>query len=306
MEPKITVIGAGNVGASAAHRLAVMGFEDLVLVDAIAGVAEGKALDLSQSMSAEGLGARISGGSDMAMSAGSDIVIITAGMKRKPGMSRSDLLMKNASIMEAVASGVKEHAPDAIVIVVANPLDVMTWVCRKVTGFNRSRVIGMAGLLDSARFSLFAARAIGVSALDVHAMVLGGHGDSMVPLLSSASVNGVRLADLLSREELDALVERTRKGGAEIVGLLKTASAFYAPGACAANMAAMVAGNTRRLIPASICLEGEYGMTGVAIGVPLVLGSGGMEKIVEIELPTNEIDALRSSADAVRQDIDKL
>jgi malate dehydrogenase len=301
MVNKITVVGAGNVGATAAQRVAEKELaRTVVMVDVVEGVPQGKGLDQSQSAPIEGFDARVVGTNGYEETAGSDIVIITAGIARKPGMSRDDLLNTNAGIVKQVAENIKRTSRDAIVIVVSNPLDVMAWVAKEVTGFPRERVIGMAGVLDTARYRAFLAEAIDVSVRDIHAMVLGGHGDTMVPLISYTTVSGIPVTQFLDRGRLDAIVDRTRNGGAEIVKHLKTGSAYYAPSAGAVEMAEAIVKDNKRVLPCSAWLEGEYGMRGLFLGVPCKLGRRGLEQIIEVELTADERTALGKSADAVR------
>ncbi len=300
---KVGVVGAGNVGGAVAHRLAVRGAADVVLVDVAEGLAEGKALDLAQSMAVEGSGSRISGGTDMGLLRDCDVVVITAGIPRRPGMSRDDLLATNAGIVKGVAGSIRELAPRAVVIPVTNPLDVMTYLAWKVTGFEKARVVGMAGVLDAARFAHFIGAELGASVEDINAMVLGGHGDSMVPLPRHTTVAGVPLPELMPPEHVSALARRTRDGGAEIVKLLRTGSAFYAPGAAAAMMAECVLAASDRLMPASAILDGEYGERDLALGVPVILGAGGIRRVVELPLSAEEKAALGKSAAAVREGI---
>ena len=299
---KITVVGAGNVGATTAQRLAEKELaRQVVLVDVIEGVPQGKGLDIWESAPIEGFDTRLIGTNDYAASEGSDIVVITAGIARKPGMSRDDLLNTNAGIVKQVSEHVKRSSPNAILIVVSNPLDVMSWVAMKTTGFPRERVIGMAGVLDTARYRSFIAEALGVSVRDIQAMVLGGHGDTMVPLLSYTSVSGIPVTQLLDKAKLDAIVERTRTGGAEIVKYLKTGSAYYAPSAAAVQMCEAIAFDQKRILPCAAWLEGEYGMSGLFLGVPCKLGRAGLEGILEVTLTDEERQALEKSAEAVRE-----
>jgi len=300
---KVGVVGAGNVGATVAQAAALRLQCDVALVDIADGLAAGKALDLSQAMSVEGKSARIEGGTDYALLADSSVVVVTAGVARKPGMSRDDLLAINAGIVKGAAEEIKKRAPNAVVIVVTNPLDVMTWLAWKITGFPAARVMGMAGVLDSARFSCFISRELGVSITDVSAMVLGGHGDTMVPLPRYTTVSGVPITDLMSAETIAKLSQRTRDGGAEIVALLKTGSAYYAPGGAAAMMAECVLLGTRRLLPAAAVLDGQYGERDLCLGVPVILGAGGVEKIIELPLSPDEKTALKKSAESVHQGI---
>jgi malate dehydrogenase len=299
---KITVVGAGNVGATTAQRLAEKELaRQVVLVDVIEGVPQGKGLDLWESAPIEGYDTRLIGTNDYGPSEGSDIVVITAGIARKPGMSRDDLLNTNAGIVKQVAEHVKNSSPNAIVIVVSNPLDVMSWVALKTTGFPRERVLGMAGVLDTARYRSFLAEALDVSVRDIQAMVLGGHGDTMVPLLSYTSVSGIPITQLLDQAKLDAIINRTRTGGAEIVKYLKTGSAYYAPSAAVAQMCEAIAFDQKRVLPCAAWLQGEYGQTGIFLGVPCKLGRAGLEKILEVSLTDDERAALAKSADAVRE-----
>ncbi len=304
---KLTVVGAGYVGMSCALLAAQKELAaEIVLIDVLAGRAQGIALDLSQMGAIEGFGARVTGTGDPAATAGSDLVIVTAGLPRKPGMSRSDLLETNGRIVHEVGAYIRELSPEAVVIVVTNPLDPMVHLMRVATGFPARRVIGMAGVLDAARFSWFIAEATGTSVQDVDAMVLGAHGDSMVPLSSFCTVNGVSLPALLPRERIDALAERTRAGGGEIVELLKTGSAFLAPAAAAVSMAAAIMGDQKRLLPCACLLNGEYGLEGLYMGVPAVLGAGGVERIVEIPLDTESRIALHKTAGAIAKDVELL
>ncbi len=298
---KITVVGAGHVGATAAQRLAEKELaREVVLIDVIEGVPQGKALDQWESAPIEGFDSRVIGANDYGPAAESDLVIVTAGIARKPGMSRDDLLRTNVAIVKSVSEEIKQCSPDAIVIVVSNPLDVMAWVAKEVTGFPRHRVVGMAGVLDTARYRSFLAEALDVSVEDIQAMVLGGHGDTMVPLISYTTVSGIPVTQLIDGSELDAIVERTRKGGAEIVGYLKTGSAYYAPSAAAVQMAEAIAKNKKRILPCAAWLEGEYGFEGLYLGVPCKLGAAGLVQIVEVELSRDEQAALKQSAEHVR------
>jgi malate dehydrogenase len=302
MVNKITVVGAGNVGATTAQRVAEKELAGtVVLVDVVEGIPQGKGLDQWQSAPIEGFDSRIVGTNGYDETADSDIVIITAGIARKPGMSRDDLLNTNAGIVKQVSEQVKKTSPKAIVIVVSNPLDVMCYVAKEVTGFPRERVLGMAGVLDTARYRGFLAEALDVSVRDIQAMVLGGHGDTMVPLISYTSVSGIPVTQLMERAKLDAIVDRTRNGGAEIVKHLKTGSAYYAPSAGAVQMAEAIVHNQRRILPCAAWLDGEYGMKGLFLGVPCKLGRNGLEKIIEVELTADERAALAKSAEAVRE-----
>jgi malate dehydrogenase len=301
MVNKITVVGAGNVGATAAQRVAEKELARIVvMVDVVEGVPQGKGLDQWQSAPIEGFDSRVVGTNSYDESAGSDLVIITAGIARKPGMSRDDLLNTNAGIVKQVAEQVKKSSPDAIIIVVSNPLDVMCYVAKQASGFPRERVIGMAGVLDTARYRAFLAEALDVSVRDIQAMVLGGHGDTMVPLISYTSVSGIPVTQLMDRAKLDAIVDRTRNGGAEIVKHLKTGSAYYAPSAGAVQMAEAIVRDQKRILPCSAWLDGEYGMKGLYLGVPCKLGRKGLEKIIEVDLTSDERSALEKSAEAVR------
>ena len=299
---KITVVGAGNVGATTAQRLAEKGLaRQVVLVDVIEGVPQGKGLDIWESAPIEGFDTRLVGTNEYAASEGSDIVVITAGIARKPGMSRDDLLNTNAGIVKQVSEHVKSSSPNAILIVVSNPLDVMSWVAMQTTGFPRERVIGMAGVLDTARYRSFIAEALAVSVRDIQAMVLGGHGDTMVPLLAYTSVSGIPVTQLLPKATLDAIIDRTRNGGAEIVKYLKTGSAYYAPSAAAVQMCEAIAFDQKRILPCAAWLQGEYGQSGIFLGVPCKLGRAGLEQILEVTLTSDERAALAKSAEAVRE-----
>lgn len=298
---KITIIGAGNVGATAAHWAASRGLGDILLLDVVEGVPQGKALDLLQAGPVDGFANRITGSNDFADLAGSDVVIITAGLARKPGMSRDDLLAKNVAIVKSCAEQVAQHAPDCVLIVVTNPIDAMVYTAFKVTGFPRERVIGMAGVLDSARYRTFLAEALGVAARDVNALVMGIHGDNMLPLIRLANVAGVPVTDLLSAEELAAIVSRTQHGGAEIVNHLKTGSAFYTPGLAAVEMAEAVLTDSKRVLPCAAYMEGEFGFSGCFLGVPVVLGNKGVERIIQFKLTAEEQAAMADSETAVRK-----
>ena len=299
---KITVVGAGNVGATAAQRLAEKELaRSVVLLDVIEGVPQGKALDQWESAPIEGFDTRVVGANDYTPAAGSELVVVTAGIARKPGMSRDDLVRTNADIVKQVSLEIKRHCPDAIILVVSNPLDVMCWVTKQVTGFPRERVIGMAGVLDTARYRAFLAEALDVSVEDVQAMVLGGHGDTMVPLVSYTTVSGIPVGQLLDRAKLDTIVERTRNGGAEIVAFLKTGSAYYAPSAAVTQMVEAIALDKKRILPCAAWVQGEYGVSGVYLGVPCKLGRRGLEQVLEVKLSADEQAALKKSADAVRE-----
>jgi malate dehydrogenase len=299
---KITVVGAGNVGATAAQRIAEKALaRTVVLVDVIEGVPQGKGLDQWESAPIEGFDTRVVGANDYQAARGSELVVVTAGIARKPGMSRDDLVRTNADIVKQVSQQIKQHCPNAIVLVVSNPLDVMCWVTKQVTGFPRERVMGMAGVLDTARYRAFLAEALDVSVEDIQAMVLGGHGDTMVPLISYTTVAGIPVTQLLDKQTLDKIVERTRNGGAEIVALLKTGSAYYAPSAAVTQMAEAIVQDKKRILPCAAWVQGEYGMSGVYLGVPCKLGRGGLEKILEVKLSPDEQAALTKSAAAVKE-----
>jgi malate dehydrogenase len=302
MVNKITVVGAGNVGATTAQRVAEKELaRRVVMVDVAEGIPQGKGLDQWQSAPIEGFDARVLGSNGYDETADSDIVIITAGIARKPGMSRDDLLNTNAGIVKQVSESIKQSSPNAIIIVVSNPLDVMCYVAKEVTGFPRERVLGMAGVLDTGRYRAFLAEALDVSVRDIQAMVLGGHGDTMVPLISYTSVSGIPITQLMPKEQLDAIVDRTRNGGAEIVKYLKTGSAYYAPSSGAVQMAEAIVNDQKRILPCAAYLQGEYGMEGLFLGVPCKLGRGGLEQVIEVQLTDAERSALSKSADAVRE-----
>jgi malate dehydrogenase len=303
---KVTVIGAGNVGATTAQRIAEAGLADVVLVDIVDGLPQGKGLDLAEAAPVVSHDARVIGTNDYDATAGSDIVVVTSGLARQPGMSRDDLLAKNAGIVRAVVREAASRSPEAILIVVTNPLDAMCHVAMDASGFPRERVIGMAGVLDSARFRTFIAGELGVSVADTHAFVLGGHGDTMVPLPRYSTVAGVPITELLPADRVNALVERTANGGAEIVALLKTGSAFYAPAAAVAEMVEAVLLDRKRVLPCAVQLNGEFGAEGLFVGVPVVLGRAGVERVFEIELTTDEREAFDRSAAAVKELVDKL
>lgn len=299
---KITVVGAGNVGATAAQRVAEKELaREVVLIDIVEGIPQGKALDQWESAPVEGFDSRVIGTNGYEEAAGSGIFIVTAGIARKPGMSRDDLLNTNAGIVRDVCQNIARVAPDSIIIVVSNPLDVMCYVAKEASGFPRERVIGMAGVLDTARYRSFLALELDVSVEDIQAMVLGGHGDTMVPLISYTTVSGIPVTQLISQERLDAIVQRTRTGGAEIVQYLKTGSAYYAPSAGAVQMAEAIVKDKKRILPCAAWLEGEYGMEGLFLGVPCKLGRNGLEKVLEVELTDEERAALEKSAQAVRE-----
>jgi malate dehydrogenase len=304
MRPKVTVVGAGNVGASCALRLVDKEMADVVLVDIVEGVPQGKALDMAQAAPIEGSDVRVIGSNDYEPSANSDIVVITAGSPRKPGMSRDDLLLGNAKIMKACVEQAAKYSPDAILIIVSNPLDAMCHVAYKTSGFSKNRVIGMAGVLDTARFRCFLAEAADVSVEQVSAFVLGGHGDTMVPLARFTNVAGIPISELIDSETLDKIVDRTRNGGAEIVKHLKTGSAYYAPSSAAVEMVESILKDKKKILPCSAYLEGEYGVKGQFLGVPVKLGAKGIEQIIEVQLEPDEQAALNKSAAAVKELVD--
>ncbi len=304
--PKVTVIGAGNVGATTAQRIAESGLADVVLVDIVEGLPQGKALDLAEAAPVVGHDMRVTGTNDYADTAGSDVIVVTSGLARQPGMSRDDLLAKNAGIVRSVVSQAAKVSPNAILIIVTNPLDAMCHVAYDVCGFPKNRVIGMAGVLDSARFRSFIAMELNVSVENIHAFVLGGHGDTMVPLPRYTSVGGVPVTEMIPAARLEELVTRARNGGAEIVALLKTGSAYYAPAAATWQMVDAILGDRHRILPCAAYLQGEYGQDGLFVGVPVQLGRGGIEKIVEIELTEEEQAAFGRSAAAVRDLVDTL
>jgi malate dehydrogenase len=301
MNQKVTVIGAGNVGATAAQRLAEKELCDVVLIDIIEGVPQGKSLDLTEAAPIEKHDAHLTGANAYDASAGSDIVIITAGIPRKPGMSRDDLISTNAGIVKTVTREITALSPDSILIIVSNPLDAMCHVAYEASGFPKERLLGMAGVLDSARFRAFISMELNVSVENTHAFVLGGHGDTMVPLPRYSTVAGIPITELLSEDRIDALVDRTRNGGAEIVGLLKTGSAYYAPASAAVEMAESILKDKKKILPCAVYLEGEYGINDLFIGVPVKLGTGGAEEIIEITLTKEENAALQNSAAAVQE-----
>jgi malate dehydrogenase len=299
--PKITVVGAGNVGGTVAQRLAEKDAYEVVLVDIVPGIPQGKALDITQAGPVCGYSTRVVGTNGYDETAGSSIAVITSGIPRKPGMSRDELLATNAKIVRSVVQELVSRSPNIILLLVTNPLDAMVHVARQVSGLSKSRVLGMAGVLDTARLRSFVAEELHVSGTDVQAMVLGGHGDTMVPLVRQTTVAGTPITDRLSQERLAALIKRTQDGGAEIVGLLKTGSAFYAPSAAAVDMVESIMNDQKRVLPCAMLCEGEYGLKGVIVGVPVTLGRTGGESIVEYDLTTEERRALQASADAVRE-----
>jgi malate dehydrogenase len=304
MRKKITVVGAGNVGATVAHRLADKQLGDVVLIDILEGVPQGKGLDLLESGPIEGYDVRIKGTNDYGDTANSDLVVMTAGFPRKPGMSRDDLLKANFDVVKGTIQKVAQHSPNCILIVVTNPLDAMVQTAFKVSGFPKHRVIGMAGVLDSARYRTFIAEALNVSVRDVEGLVLGGHGDTMVPVPSYTTVAGIPISHLMPKEQLDQIIARTRKGGGEIVALLKTGSAYYAPSAAVAQMVDAIFNDRKKILPCAAYLEGEYGINGLFVGVPVKLGAKGIEEIVQIKLTAEEQAALQKSAAAVKELVD--
>ena len=300
---KVAVIGAGNVGATCAFVLAERKVGEVVLLDIYEGFAKGKALDMSQGGRVLNYDGRVTGTKDYADIADSDVVVVTSGFPRQPGMTREDLIGKNADIVSQVGEGIMHHAPNSVVVMVTNPLDLMTYHMQKVTGFEHNRVVGQAGILDSARMTHFIARAVGCSNEDVQAMVLGGHGDTMVPLPRYTTVNGIPVSQLLSEEEIGAICQRTASGGGEIVKLLEKGSAFYAPGSAAAIMAEAIIEDRKRVLPCSTYLSGEYGMDDIYIGVPVVLGKNGVERIIELELAENELESLQGSGSFYKEQL---
>ncbi len=308
---KIALVGAGNIGGTLAHLAGLKNLGDVVLLDIAEGTPQGKALDLEQSSSVEHFGGHISGTQDYADIKDADVVIVTAGVARKPGMSRDDLIAINTKVMKSVGEGIKQHAPNAFVIVITNPLDAMVWVMREVTGFDHAKVVGMAGVLDSSRFACFLAEELNVSVESIHTFVLGGHGDTMVPLSRYSTVAGIPLPKLvemgwLSQSKLDEIIQRTRDGGAEIVGLLKTGSAFYAPASAAIAMAESYLHDKRRILPCAAWLTGEYGVNNLYVGVPCIIGKNGVEQVVEIDLTDDERSAFDSSVAAVKGLVDSI
>jgi malate dehydrogenase len=302
---KIALVGAGNIGGTLAHLIGLKELGDVVLFDIAEGLPQGKALDIAESTPVEGVDAAYAGGNDYSVIAGADVVIVTAGVPRKPGMSRDDLIGTNAKVMAAVGEGIKAHCPDAFVICITNPLDAMVWVLRELSGLPHTKVVGMAGVLDSARFRHFLAEEFKVSVQDVTAFVLGGHGDTMVPLVRYSTVAGIPLPDLVklgwtTQERLDSIVQRTRDGGAEIVGLLKTGSAFYAPAAAAVQMAEAYLKDQKRVLPCAAWCDGVFGLDGLYVGVPVVLGADGVEKVVEIEMNAEEKAMFDKSVESVK------
>lgn len=306
MQAKVTVIGSGFVGGTTAYGIVRKDLADVVLLDIIEGIPQGKALDIMQAAVVEGFNRKIIGSNNYEDIAGSDIVMVTAGVARKPGMSRLDLIKKNAGIIKDVTENIVKYAPESIILMVTNPLDVMTYQAFRISGFNHKKVLGQAGVLDSARFSYFISSELGVSVDTVSAMVLGSHGDSMVPIPRYTTVSGIPVTELLSEEVIEKLVERTRNGGAEIVSLLKSGSAYYAPAASVVNMVEAILEDKKVVLPVSAYLEGQYGLSDIYIGVPVKLGSGGIEEVIELQLNKDEKEALYKSADIYRQSIKNL
>jgi malate dehydrogenase len=304
MRKKITVVGAGNVGATVAHRLADKQLGDVVMIDILEGIPQGKGLDLLQSGPIEGYDVTIKGTNDYADTANSDLVVMTAGFPRKPGMSRDDLLKANFDVVKSTVEQVVKYSPDSILIVVTNPLDAMTQTAYKVSGFSKNRVMGMAGILDTARYRTFIAAALHVSVRDVQGLVLGGHGDTMVPVPSYTTVAGIPISALMPKEQLDKIIARTAKGGGEIVSLLKTGSAYYAPSAAVVEMVDAIFSDRKKILPCAAYLEGEYGIHGLFVGVPVKLGARGIEEIIEIKLTPEEHAALQKSAASVKELVD--
>ena len=307
---KIALVGAGNIGGTLAHLIGLKELGDVVLFDIAEGIPQGKALDIAESTPIEGVNAAYAGGNDYSVISGADVIIVTAGVPRKPGMSRDDLIGINAKVMTEVGKGIKQHAPNAFVICITNPLDAMVWVLREVSGLPHNKVVGMAGVLDSARFRYFLSEEFKVSVEDVSAFVLGGHGDTMAPLPRYSTIAGIPLPDLIkagwtTQEKLDQIIQRTRDGGAEIVGLLKTGSAFYAPAAAAITMAEAYLKDKKRVLPCAAWVDGAYGLNGIYVGVPVIIGEGGVERVVEIELDASEKAAFNKSVDSVRGLIEK-
>jgi malate dehydrogenase len=304
MRKKITVVGAGNVGATLAHRLADKQLADIVLIDILEGIPQGKGLDLLESGPIEGYDVKVKGTNDYADTVNSDLVVLTAGFPRKPGMSRDDLLKANFDVIKGTTEQVVKHSPNCILIVVTNPLDAMAQTAYRVSGFPKNRVMGMAGILDSARYRTFLAEALNVSVKDVQGLVLGGHGDTMVPVPSYTTVAGIPIAQLMPKDQLDKIIARTAKGGGEIVNLLKTGSAYYAPSAAVVEMVDAIFNDRKKILPCAAYLEGEYGIQGLFVGVPCKLGARGIEQIIEIKLTPEEDAALKKSAAAVKELVD--
>lgn len=303
---KISLIGAGNIGGELAQRVMMKELGDVVLFDIVEGLPQGKALDLMEARPIDGSDVEVTGTNSYQDIHGSDVVIVTAGLARKPGMSRDDLLQKNLTIMKDVAGNIKEHAPNAFVIVISNPLDAMVYTMQKITGFPTNRVVGMAGVLDSSRFRAFVAMELGVSVQDVMAMVLGGHGDDMVPIMRLCTVGGIPLTELLTQEKIDAIVKRTQKAGGEIVGLLKTGSAYFSPAASAISMAESYLKDKKRVLPCAAYLNGEFGLEGYFVGVPIVLGAEGVQRVLDFKLTDQEREDLQGSFNHVKKLVDSI
>jgi len=301
MDKKVTIVGAGNVGATAAQRVFDKGFADVVLVDIVDGLAAGKALDMLESGPVIGSDASVIGTQDYELTAGSDVVVITSGIARKPGMSRDDLLLTNMKIISSVVSEVAPRSPEAIILVVTNPLDAMAQKALEVSNFKKEKVVGMAGILDTARFSAFLSEELNVSVESIEAYVLGGHGDTMVPVVGSTTIGGISVSELIDKDRLEEIVQRTRDGGAEIVNLLKTGSAFYAPSAAIVQMVESIIFDKKQILPCTALLEGEYGINGLFVGVPVKLGASGIEEIIEFSLTASELEALKASAASVEE-----
>jgi len=306
LRKKITIVGAGFVGSTAAHWIASKGTGDVILIDIVKGVAQGKALDLAEAMPVEGKDISIRGTDDYADTKDSDIVVVTAGIPRKPGMSRDDLLATNKKIMEDVCTNIKKYSPNCILIIVSNPLDAMTYQAWKITGFPKNRIMGMAGVLDTSRFRAFIAEATGVSVRNVHAIVLGGHGDSMVPMKRLANIKGIPLSHFLDDAKIEELVERTRKAGAEIVELLKTGSAYFAPARAITEMVEAIVHDRKQVVPAAALCDGEYGAKDIFVGVPVILGSEGVEKIIELDLDDSEKQEMQKTIEHVKGQVSSL
>ena len=306
MRKKVSIIGSGFVGTMVAQRIAENNLADVVIVDIIEGLPQGKALDISQSASLEGIDVKVTGTNDFSEIRNSRIIVVTAGLARTPGMTREELAEKNGNIIKSVTEKIKEHAPECIIVVVTNPLDVMTQLAWKVSGFPARRVVGMGGILDTARYKLFLAEELNVSIRDIQALVLGGHGDAMVPVERYTTLNGIPISQLIKPERLQAIIERTKNGGAEIVKLLKTGSAWHAPSSSVMVMVEAILMDSKRMLPASVYLEGEYGIEGIYIGAPITLGAAGVEKIHKIDLPDDELAAFSLSADVVRKTFESL
>jgi malate dehydrogenase len=306
MKNKVTVVGAGNVGATTAQYIAEMELADVVVLDIVEGIPQGKSLDLLAASPVRGFDSHLVGTNDYKETNDSDVIVITAGLARKPGMTREDLLTKNAQIIRSVTENIIKESPDSIIIMVTNPLDIMTYYCWKVSGFPPEKVFGMAGVLDSARFRAFVALELNVSIEDTQALVMGGHGDSMVPLPRYCTVSGIPISELIPPDRIEAIVERTKNAGGEVVSYLKTGSAYYSPGASVAEMVEAILKDKKRFLPCAAYLDGEYGLKDVYAGVPVIIGAGGIEKVVEIDLSDKELKALSESAEIVKKNIEKL